>query len=495
MNVDVYFQQFTEKLYNYAFNTTVIECSKKPLIENLYKFYSLLLDHPNISFDKNEFTLYIRSIYNIRSKQCIICIDKQPSFNYSTEIMSGLCCTTCKFENMIDVKNKKCRCGKHNPNFNRPGIKPAICCFTCRDDDMINVNSELCECGTRPTFNLPGKNFAVCCVKCKSDKMIDVKNKKCECGKIPNFNMPGKTPAICCATCKEEGMVNVTTKLCKCGKYPTFNFSDKINPICCDDCKEDGMVDIKHKKCKCGTRAIYNLPSKLIAEFCWSCSSDEMVDVAHNKCLECNERAYYNIYGLSPEYCFVHKTEQMIDNPTRQCISHNCKKLAIYGINYPEYCLPHKEEMKNSLISKVNKKCDKCNLHLLLNDNDLCFYCANPNYLVKKHELDIKHLYDDNEKYYTAYNKCINGIYYPDFLFESKYHSVITEVDEHQHRSYDKDKEVKRMTIIATDKKVPVIFIRYNPDNYRSFNKQKLIEGDKRKDIKTIRLLYEFERC
>ena len=127
---------------------------------------------------------------------------------------------------------------------------------------MVNVKSKKCKCGKAiPNFNEPGETIAVCCKSCKTKTMIDVKNKKCKCGKaIPSYNEPCEIIPICCSSCKTETMVNVKDKKCKCGKaQPSYNEPGEPKPICCSSCKTETMVNVKDKKCKannetkCGT--------------------------------------------------------------------------------------------------------------------------------------------------------------------------------------------------------------------------------------------------
>ena len=44
---------------------------------------------------------------------------------------------------MIDVKNKKCNCGKAHQSFNFIGLK-AEYCSQCKEDEMINVKYKKC---------------------------------------------------------------------------------------------------------------------------------------------------------------------------------------------------------------------------------------------------------------------------------------------------------------------------------------------------------------
>ena len=405
-------------------------------------------------YENNEETLIQYTIFMIYT--FYILVSKNSKFK-------PILCKTHILINMVDVKHPKCCvCNETRPTFNYPSQKPAKYCKTCKTHDMVDVNHDKCgSCKqTRPSFNYPNKLIPSHCDDCKLDGMINIVSRKCNCGKHqPRFNYPDTYPANYCGECKLIDMVNIIDKKCiTCGLY----------------------------------EGSFNLPNKFPAEYCWNCSTEYMINVKQKKCecKDCTDPAYYNYHGKSPIYCSKHKLPKMITLPTKQCINKECKDLAIYGIVRPEYCKKHKEEIKNSLLTSVEKKCEKCDLKLLLNDDKICSYCSG--YYIKKHEITIKQLFDINNILYTYYNICINGIHFPDFIFKLIFHMIIVEVDEHQHKNKKyKDKEIKRMITITESQKVPVIFIRYNPDNYQSFNKQKLIDGDKRKDI----LLKQLDYC
>jgi len=109
---------------------------------------------------------------------------------------------------------------------------------------------------------------------------------------------------------------------------------------------------------------------------------------------------------------------------------------------------------------------------------------------MKRHELDIKYLLDENNIKYYTYNKKINDKYFPDYVFNCVYYYIILEIDEYQHKKYDKNNEIKRMRDITSSLEMPVIFIRYNPDKYIPYNKEKIIEDDNRKEILLNQLNY-----
>ena len=185
------------------------------------------------------------------SRLCI-CGKAQPIYNEPGQTMP-ICCSKCKTDTMVDVKNKKCICGEARPTYNEPGQTVPICCSKCKTQTMVDVKNKKCICGeARPTFNEPGQTVPVCCSICKTETMVDVKNKKCICGKaIPIYNEPGQKVAICCSKCKTQTMVNVKDKKCICGEArPYFNEPGQTVAICCSICKTETMVDVKNKRCK-----------------------------------------------------------------------------------------------------------------------------------------------------------------------------------------------------------------------------------------------------
>jgi hypothetical protein len=153
---------------------------------------------------------------------------------------------------MVDVKNKKCFCGKTRPTYNNKGeIKP-LYCSVCKSDEMVDVKHQKCVCGkSRPIYNNKGEIKASHCFECKTETMVDIINKKCFCEKSrPIYNNKGETKASHCFECKTETMVDVLNKKCFCRKsQPVYNNKGEKKPLYCSQCKKDEMVDVINKKC------------------------------------------------------------------------------------------------------------------------------------------------------------------------------------------------------------------------------------------------------
>ena len=409
------------------------------------------------------------------------------SYNEPNKI-KGLYCATHKKAEMIDIKNKKCKCGTI-PIYNEPNETTAICCSKCKTDTMINVKDKKCkekECTTRPSYNKEGETVGLYCVKHGKEKeMVNVISKKCKCGKSqPNYNEPGETTAICCVKCKtdtmidlkhtkckekecttrpsynkegetvglycvkhgkEKRMVNVISKKCKCGKsQPNYNESGETTAICCVKCKTDTMVDIKSKKCKCGkSQPRFNEPNKTIAICCSKCKTDTMEDIISKKCKCGKAQPTYNEQGKTPAICCSDcKTDTMVDVKHKTCKN--------------EWCLTRVKE-------KYDGYCLYCYMNLFP-DKPVARNYKTKEYSVVEYVKTTFFQFD-----WIADKRVQDGCSRrrPDLLLDLGYQIVMAEIDENQHIDYDCSCENKRIMELSQDLgHRPIVFIRFNPDDY-----------------------------
>lgn len=372
---------------------------------------------------------------------CITCKKVRASYNKPTEKIARYC-GTCATNDMVDLKHKKCvTCKKVRASYNKIGEKPMYC-STCATDDMVDVAGTKCvKCNIKtPVFNKKGEP-PIYCSDCKDDDMIDVKNKKCvKCNKKrPSFNKKGETIPSHCSDCKDSDMVDVVSKLCiKCHKTrPNFNKKGEKEALYCSGCKDDDMIDVKCKKC-------------------------EICNIV---------QASYGLLGNPPTHCQSHRQKQQLRHPTKRCIS--CKKnQAIYGYSTHDHCETCK---KDDMINIVERICISCGLPNIINKDNKCKDCDNHQIIRLRKQKEVKEYLDNKNYNYILYDKIIDGgscvKYRPDFMFDCKTHYVIIEVDEHQHKGYSSDCELIRMKNINESIGTPTIFIRYNPDAYKSGKK------------------------
>ena len=281
---------------------------------------------------------------------------------------------------------RKCiKCKMKSPNFNLPGEKTALYCGSCAK--LININ------------------------------MVDVKNKKCKCGKArPTYNESGQTKPICCSACKTTTMINVKSKKCKCGKaIPTYNEPEETKAICCKDCKTTTMVDVKNKKCQCGkAQPYYNEPGKTKPICCSACKTTTMIDVINKKCKSdwCNTQINKKKYKGYCLFCYMN----LFPN---EKVSRNYKTKEVVVCDYIK-----------TEFDDMDWICDK-----------------------------------------QIYGGCSKKR--PDLLLDLGYQVLIIEIDENQHNNYDCSCENKRLMELSQDlNHRPIVFIRFNPDDYLDNNKK-----------------------
>ena len=108
----------------------------------------------------------------------------------------------------------------------------------------------------------------------------------------------------------------------------------------------------------------------------------------------------------------------------------------------------------------------------------------------RRAELKVKLWIDKSHNDYLLYNRKVWGCpkaYRPDFLYISYQNSecwfIILEIDEDQHKSYDKVEELNRIKVIAHTLQDRCWIIRYNPDSYKVDQKIKQIKFSDRMNV------------
>lgn len=208
-----------------------------------------------------------------------------------------------------------------------------------------------------------------------------------------------------------------------------------------------------------------------------------MIDIANKKCAYngCNKQPIFNEKGNNKRlFCFEHKNNDMVDVINKRCIHEGCEKQPSFNyenIKKRLYCIEHKKE---DMIDIMSRRC-KNNCDTIVNHKKYegyCLFCfihlfpekpVTRNYKTKE-----KHITDDIKENYKQYNwtcdKTISGgcsKRRPDMFLELDNQCIIIEIDENQHIDYDCTCENKRIMELSQDVgHKPIVFIRFNPDDY-----------------------------
>jgi hypothetical protein len=322
---------------------------------------------------------------------------------------------------------------------------------------------------------------------------VEVKKKNIcihlDCKKRSGFNTEGNKNALYCASHKLGGMVDVKNATCiypECKKQPTYNIEGNKNALYCAKHKLDKMIDIKHKYCvypECKTKSVFNTEGNKNALYCAKHKLDKMVNVIDKTCIhpECKTKPNYNTEGnKNALYCAKHKLGGMIDIKHTTCIYPECKTRPNYNIEGNKnalYCASHK---KDGMIDIKNKTCKTylCATRVANKYDDYCLYCYinlfpdkpnSRNYKTKETAVVNEIQQSFPEFTWIADKKVKDGCSKrrPDLLLDMGSHIIIVEIDENKHSNYDCSCEHKRLMEISQDvNHRPIIFIRFNPDEY-----------------------------
>jgi hypothetical protein len=216
-----------------------------------------------------------------------------------------------------------------------------------------------------------------------------------------------------------------------------------------------------------------------------------MVNIMAKRCEnnECNTRASFNYeFEKKSIYCFKHKLDNMININCNRCENLDCNKQAHYNYNFEKksiYCSKHKlDNMVN--IRSTRCKSTFCDIFVNKKNDGYCLPCyinlfpdkpKSRNYKTKERQVTDFILQNFNNLTIIIDKKIQNGCSSrrPDILIDLGFQILIIEIDENQHINYDCSCENKRIMQLSQDvNHRPIIFIRFNPDDYKDKNNKNI---------------------
>jgi hypothetical protein len=349
-------------------------------------------------------------------------------------------------------------------------------CITvdCKKEAKFNYSNELEKmfCEDHAEKNMANFTHRQCRhMELIVDENGNIEYTQCK-GRASQSNDGEKTVRFC-AKHKMDGMTNTdrreNNRLCKyvdesgiqCESIASFgNIDDKIKHFCAKH-KEFDMLDFHNKDCiedGCGTRPCYNYPDKKGGIYCTQHKLEGMINVVDGKCNGVHENGEvclkiptYNFDGLKPKFCYDHKLNGMKNVKHTHCLNDGCDTL-ISNKTYNGFCL-------------------RCFIFL---------YPEEPitrNYKTKEREV-IQYITSEFPELQFTCDKIIAGGISkrrPDMFVDIGTHFIIIEIDENQHSDYDKECENRRIMEISQDvKHKPIVFIRFNPDDYITIEDEKI---------------------
>lgn len=243
-------------------------------------------------------------------------------------------------------------------------------------------------------------------------------------------------------------------------------------PSYCKVCKENGEKTYAHYGYEGGKRT--------------RCSLHQEPGMIYlNKlpmCKKCGEKqATYGFKGKSRTHCGCCKQPNMI------LIGRMCKKCGKKQANYgfKGKSKTHCASCREPEMIYIGGMCKTphCETRASSKYDGYCFRCYcyhNPDAEIPRRYLTKEiYLYKCLKQFFTTYlpdlklihNKYIQGGQFrrrPDFLLDCTTHNIVIELDENQHNTKDYQCETKRQMQIFQDLgNLPLIMIRFNPDQYK----------------------------
>jgi hypothetical protein len=196
----------------------------------------------------------------------------------------------------------------------------------------------------------------------------------------------------------------------------------------------------------------------------------------------CTKRPSFNVEGETKRlYCATHKKEGMVDVINKTCLFEGCTKQPVFNVEGETkglYCATHKKE---GMVNVRDKTCKSewCLTRVTEKYDDYCLFCymnlfpdkpVSRNYKTKEYAV-VEFIKTKFPTLNWIADKIISGgcsKRRPDLLLDILYQIIIIEVDENQHTDYDCSCQNKRIMELSQDLgHRPIIFIRFNPDDYK----------------------------
>ena len=169
----------------------------------------------------------------------------------------------------------------------------------------------------------------------------------------------------------------------------------------------------------------------------------------------------------------------------KKCKFENCLKYASYnlsGYKYSLYCNTHK---RDGMINVKSKRCLTPFCETIVNNDkylNYCLYCfinkfpeinINVRYKIKEHVV-IDFIKQNFPNFTWFHNKEVQdgcSKKRPDLQVHLGFQVIIVEIDEDQHKKYEKICENKRVMLLSRDfAHTSIVLIRFNPDKYTKNN-------------------------
>ena len=177
------------------------------------------------------------------TKRCGRCRYTLPMMRFMYRGKMHALCDTCA-HSRSHPQNRCRECGIR-ACFNVEGERYGIYCATHKKPNMVDVKNKRCECGKRASYGIPC-NPLTACTQHKEDGMIQNPSRRCRKKDCPNMAEYGVQIPLHCEQHKTEHDISLIERPCtKCGRLDRLRDGLCVNYCCLD---EDSHRYRRHQK-------------------------------------------------------------------------------------------------------------------------------------------------------------------------------------------------------------------------------------------------------
>ena len=275
---------------------------------------------------------------------------------------------------------------------------------------------------------------------------------------------------------------SLTKNECKKCKYKCIHNRRKSQ---CKECGgsqicEHNRIKSKCKECGGGSICEHNR----IKSSCKECGGSQNCEHGRQKpqCKECVGGSIC-IHGRQKPHCKECGGSSICEHGRQKS---KCKSCGGSNLCKSTFC-----ETRKNINKKYNGYCTRCYIHLFPDEP------VSRNYKTKEYAV-LEFIRNNYPEHTWVNDKIVDGgcsKKRPDIFLDLLTHSIIIEIDENQHKTYD-NCEIKRINLLFEDLgDRHIVFIRFNPDDYLDKNNNKITScwGFDRNGLSSVKKSKQFE--
>ncbi|MEW5319396.1 MAG: hypothetical protein WDW38_010552 [Sanguina aurantia] len=346
------------------------------------------------------------------------------------------------------------------------GLKPRRCSLHMPSGAAsLRKDGEMCiypACLRVACFGLRCDARATWCFGHRQPAMVNIKSPKClhpGCNIISSYRPPGGTGRGFCASHKTVDMVYSYNRCAHagCNKQPSFALPAARKALFCHTHRQPRMVNVSVRKCEhsgCVLPSGDAKPGDTRRRFCTRHHRSETAGAPHSLAHAGAGSSSEVHHGTTGASTGCSPQTHPFSVPQHMCAAHTQP-------DTDRVLRPKPVSDRRRPPTAATHKRTKCS-------NYRCQELAVMGAIKAEFAAEHPCMVFDTSIYRSATSSGSSSIRFrPDMWWDLESHMLIVEVDERQHRKYGTAAEEQRTQQLALDANKPVVFLRFNPDEYQ----------------------------